>query len=298
MKRLIDAGARMVLCRKDKSPLRRNWLKSRPFERDIFSHIKKGGLVGIIPSSINMSVVDIDGGDITPLTQEFPPTINLPSRRMVHLYYRDKRPRPNAKFDHGIYRGDIRSGSGYVILWGDNAERLSGVERKAGSDFPAHLFFKDKTREKKVNPSPGVFGDSLEEIYPGKRNISLFDSVRLWSYSIRVPDDFGKWRNLVADYAESANRRFPVPLEVSEVESVSFSVAMWRWRGGGPFDHSWASQYRRGKVSGEARRARTAARDGRILEMRNEGHTLRHIGDTVGISPRSVSYILAREGHG
>ena len=100
----------------------------------------------------------------------------------------------------------------------------------------------------------------METIQRGRRNLKLFDAVRFWAYSVPRGDELEAWTRRVRVYALEQNRRFPAPLDASEVKATAYSISTWCWSGGGArwhFDHSSAAQRRRGVKSGQVRRRGT-----------------------------------------
>ena len=100
----------------------------------------------------------------------------------------------------------------------------------------------------------------LETIKRGMRNVTLFDAVRFWAYSVPRGQDLEAWTRRVRIHALEQNRRFPEPLEQKAVKQTAYSISTWCWSGGGArwhFDHSSAAQRRRGVKSGQVRRRGT-----------------------------------------
>ena len=50
-----------------------------------------------------------------------------------------------------------------------------------------------------------------------------------------------------------------------------------------------------GRKGGRTRRAKTAERDGRILELRRKGWKFTRIGQHLGVSPSAVGYVCKRD---
>lgn len=62
-----------------------------------------------------------------------------------------------------------------------------------------------------------------------RRNCKLFLRLRYWSYrAMHEYSDFGAWSAAVRVQADALNT-FPVPLDPSEIRSISRSVAKWTW---------------------------------------------------------------------
>lgn len=123
---LRDRGAHFVLARPDKHPLAAGWQKSAPDFETVIRHVEAGGLVGIIPSSIDAVVVDVDeGGDDGVLEtilrmQPSKPITTSKTRRAGgwHLWYRaPSLGTGNRKWRLNGASGDIRGSAGFVVLW-------------------------------------------------------------------------------------------------------------------------------------------------------------------------------------
>ena len=127
---LLGRGARFVLCRDDKKPLWKKWQRRWPRLDEILDH---WGPVGIVPASIGMSVLDADiipnRACMSELLRRFAVVAVLRSKKAyrAHLWMRDTMPRTNGKFSCFGVRGDLRSGSGYAILWGEAAIQLAAA---------------------------------------------------------------------------------------------------------------------------------------------------------------------------
>ena len=137
----------------------------------------------------------------------------------------------------------------------------------------------------------------LETIKRGLRNVTLFDSVRFWAYSVPRGQDLNAWTRRVRIHALEQNRRFPDPLDASEVKATAYSISTWCWSGGGArwhFDHSSSAQRRRGFKSGKVRRARNAERDAAIVAAVKAGQSLRAAAREWGLSTMGVHRIVNR----
>ena len=127
---------------------------------------------------------------------------HLPARRKggFHSYYSESKGRSNQSFELAGCRGEIRGARGYLILHGDAAQRLAGVNFDAAGDaghFPENLWEAGgvalPTMETRAyTPSAegaatwsnraGAALRGLGKVYPGTRNNSLFDAVRFYAY--------------------------------------------------------------------------------------------------------------------
>ena len=135
------------------------------------------------------------------------------------------------------------------------------------------------------------------------RNVKLFDAVRFWAYSVPRGQDLYAWTRRVRVHALEQNRRFPEPLDESEVKQTAYSISTWCWSGGGArwhFDHSSAAQRRRGDQVGQgaAVQERGAGRChccGRRVRAEHEGSWRGSIGLTAsGLSMKIVGRVVHR----
>ena len=138
----------------------------------------------------------------------------------------------------------------------------------------------------------------LESVLRGARNDSLFDVLRLRAYRELAEyrtegGTLAGWLGRVYSYADDSNRRFPDPLERSDVRSISYSVGTWVWSR--YFDHSSEKQKERGMKSGEARRAKNRTRDLSIIQAAIDGESMRSLGRKYGVNVSTVLRIIARE---
>ena len=249
-----------------KRPLWRKYLRRPASFMQVKDHITGGGLLGIVPASLGRAVLDVDQGDPTPLICDYLPWFAARSQQegRMHLWYRD-----DARHRRGgVWRsdngcgGELLAGTGYVVLWGnaleDLAETLDYGDRPGQAPFAAvasALTWRDMSPpepadtkepapkpmpEPAPKPDPGAAAQrrsvaaapDLSETWPGLRNISLFDEVRLWAY--RAYRNFSQYE----DFAEAAlqralagRERMPVldDFEDAEAATVARSVSVWTW---------------------------------------------------------------------
>ena len=155
IKELRSQGAHFVHCRgttfsaeatkTDKSPVRGwSWRRRRSLAATI-AHVERGGLIGIVPASLGLSVLDVDQGDCWELQTLYPPLAAIPSNKpgRWHLYYHDTEARGNYKWEALGAGGEIRSGNGYVVLWERGADSLLKalrLPRNGSKEFPVEAF--------------------------------------------------------------------------------------------------------------------------------------------------------------
>ena len=82
------------------------------------AHVKRGGLVGLVPGVHGLAVLDVDTGDPADLEHRYPPLAKAATRRGAHLFYAapDKR-LGNSKWEAEGCSGEVRCSSGYVVVW-------------------------------------------------------------------------------------------------------------------------------------------------------------------------------------
>ena len=215
------------------------------------------GPLGLKPWSISTSALDVDAGDPGELMQAWPPMAVLNSRRAAgkHLYYADTEGRGNGHFEVYGCAGEIRSAKGYLILWHDGAGSLADALHDPlarARRWPRDLFELAglpavtlpgavKTPTYSYKPSDqsrqtwaaAAAALELETIKRGLRNVTLFDSVRFWAYSVPRGQDLDAWTRRVRVHSLEQNRRFPEPLDESEVKADSLQhqhlVLVWGW---------------------------------------------------------------------
>ena len=115
--------------------------KQKPHDKKrLIAHVTDGGVVALIPASLGLVVIDVDTRDgetwykawKDKLGKDCKPLMRVPSKRKngFHLYFRcppvrNKRQLVTvggSKISIGV---DIRSSSGYIVLWNDTLVRLN-----------------------------------------------------------------------------------------------------------------------------------------------------------------------------
>lgn len=275
--------------------------------------------IGIRPSSIGATVLDVDRGRPGALIAATTPELVLPSRRVggVHLYYPDDVPRESRNWEFMGAGGEVRSGGGYVIqTWHrDNpvriAEALDHLRTRSHaiahdlfehyrivvSDTPASEIVLARRRNRRNDPVElrrvrrylaSLRAPSAGS--PGNRNVGLFDLIRRQSYRMRHEGNRRQTRDALLALARTYNSMVPSPVEDGELRSMIRQIVGY-YRTYAPRD-----QRRRGRLgglaSGESRRDETLAakcRLGRAVGMTNE-----EIAAWVGRSPRQIRRLLSR----
>ena len=197
----------------------------------------------------------------------------------------------------------------FLLLHADGPERLAdALDRRTygAHHLPRDLFelvgLAPVLREPKPvtsiarqkAPAVAPINVNLELTRIGHRNIALFDSVRTWAYVQMRPRSIAAWSETVGEYASEQNRRFPAPLLPDEVGMLSWNVASWTWCGGGPLDHGYEAQSRRGRASAAVRRFKAYDRDVAIKARLAAGDRQIDIARAFGVSQNTVSTARAR----
>ena len=240
---LYDFGAHFVITQAGaKIPKQRAWQK-RPASLD--SALDSAPDVGLVPSSLGMSVLDVDRGNPSELIELTQPLakVSTPSGGM-HLFYSDRKRRHNAKWQALGCSGDVRSARGYVKLYQTGKLSLalvSGVQADFPSEIlenparhaPTNASYPDSIESLRINPKDGVIQPEpvldLPKATIGERNVSLFAVLRLWAYRQDMGADFGGWYDRVRAYARELNQSLIMPLSDGEVLQTAWSVAKWTW---------------------------------------------------------------------
>ena len=282
---LADAGAHLVLCRPNKRPIWPRWNKRRASGEVAEVHRRECGPVGIIPWSLRATGLDVDAGDPSDLFAEYRPWALLPTRRKggQHAYFDDGEPRPNSTWAARGCSGDVRGGSGYLILHDDGPEILvEALARRVEGErpWPRDLFELVGLAPFRVRGpvEPVCLVDTaaalnrsalielpLEQIQVGARHPALWDQCRFWAYRQSKGTSLVNWKARVFAYALRQNERFPRPFSQSEINDevarLAWSIASWTWDGHGPIDHG----------PGSAIAARYRRRKGQALSLSTEG---------------------------
>ena len=310
---ITEVGGHLVLVKRgEKRPVWARWQERKPSLDVVAAH---AGRLGLIPSSIGATALDVDHGDPaelpTPWTQ-----YRTQRRNGRHFYYGDDEKRGNQNWQAAGCSGEVRSAKGYLILHPGGAKKIalaldSGVQLNL-FPFPAELLQSHEAelivptvRQLHAVEPHGKASTRLEGVYPGARNESLFLVARLWAYKQRRGSDLGAWCRRVLDFTLECNNRLPMPLGEREAAATAYSVSTWVWsamnevipaKGNGPLDHTSIAQSWRGTWSGESRRRKTHERDRTMIQAVESGRSLRDVAREFGLSYYAVWNIVNREG--
>ena len=256
---LLEYGAQFVLCdhwgnrkadgSQSKKPVHRNWRQQHPGFVAVKDHITQGGLLGIVPASLNCAVLDVDHGNpVKLIATHLPWFLSLSQRpHRLHLWYQDdQRDRRGGHWRHQSgCRGELLASTGYVVLWNNALEGLAEAlqdqvfGRGDQADFdtvatdaavtwagPGEQLTRRQV-EVRVEDLP-----ELAEVLPGNRNTALFDHARYYAYrQVQHHTDFLDFADTVTDFATTCRDQLPDVEGFPESEAVGIaqSVATWTW---------------------------------------------------------------------
>ena len=308
-----DYGAHIIPITDDKRPQRgyTQWHR-RSWSWDELRGVAARTPVALVPASLGMSVLDWDDDDLvaaSDFTSEYTPTLIVPSRTegRWHFYYDDTESRGSGAWAWGgRRRGEVRSGRGYVGLWGYAPQMLHRLLHTADT-LPASvsppwdelMSSCDDVDDTDATAAPRAASD---RIAPGWRNNGIFDAVRHWAYrAVHDYTDYGSWLQAVRTQAYSVRSSVDVEsrggYSRSECAATAKSIAMYVWA---RRDEQWASrvssaqQSWRGRRSGESRRWHTRTRDAEILALASLGISQRAIARHMGLHRRVVQHVIHR----
>ena len=234
---IVGIGGHLILVRRwQKRPVWSKWEYRQPSMDVVSAH---DGRIGLIPSSIGATALDVDHGDASNLPTPWA-SYRTQRRGGVHLYYGDDEARGNQNWQAAGCSGQVRGSRGYLILHKGGAGRIARAIRSGRQmslwPFPAELLelheaeliVPDPVKLHAVEPH-GKVSVRLEAVYPGARGESLFLVVRLWAYKQRRGADLRAWCRRLRDFTLESNHRLPVPLSEREAVAVAYSVATWIW---------------------------------------------------------------------
>jgi len=179
-----------ILCGPDKRPIStlgwnaKSWQNNPASQAQAIKHWQDGGLVGIIPASVGILVVDVDGcpegKTIVDLLKEVPfryEAVASKNHNGGHILVRwDGKPQGNRKWQWQGYSGEIRHAKGYAIIWNRqswaDAARLQPITSIAQFERSKVIYTtnevlamaKQQTRNDKADWSPGARNDTLNKL--------------------------------------------------------------------------------------------------------------------------------------
>jgi len=129
------------------------------------------------------------------------------------------------------------------------------------------------------------------------RNDSLFNTVRVWAYDVRYHyQNYNDFYKAVFSYTNSLNQLFTIPLGISEVKSISTSIAKYCFKHFTKESrqnlidrtHTPQLQAERGKKSGIARYKKSEDKRASARLLRAQGKTYNEIAGILGVSCRTI----------
>ena len=191
-----------VLCNPvTKAPVSKTW-RTRPSLGAVWNHCRSGGAVGLIPSTLGFTAVDVDKGSPMCLSSAAWPSLITPTRSPghAHLWYVDDTPRSNSKWAWFQLSGEIRSGAGYVILWGEEAPRglLNRIDPEGVYYGEVEDLLKPEDGRKEVHNPQGGTQLPMESAPLGGRVITDPGAVDRYEYALQnlsrySPDPYEDW---------------------------------------------------------------------------------------------------------
>ena len=299
---LYDAGARLFRLTDENRPAESRGFYDRQLSLDdLLEHLERRGRLGIEPRSIGAVVVDIDDGDPDRFTQAFSPMSLCKSKTegRCHVYYRHEGFRVSPQpFDAPVFgiKGDLKYKRSYVALYdtarlandltnGSRGVPYQEVEQalvtgplavQGGQRGPLTPPVGSNANPGDPTPSPCYQRHNwlLEKLTAGR--VDGMDPKALRRYALSLHDALVQTPGLVPHY-------FPLSEAISIANFVSAR------------SYSVEHQRARGVRSGQARRAKSAPRDKRILALLNAGNSIRRTAAIVGASSSAVARVKDRQ---
>ena len=296
------------------------------------THANPDLLVGFIPASVGLTVVDVDNGDFLPLVKKHPPAFHNASgtQGRRHLFYRDTEPRPDVNGWQVMgCSGDVRS-AGPVILYdarrllaaldmGLKGDKFHAASFKTHSpQVPRNTTERDTTHQPdqgttggnpfppSVSPGGGDIGNRYTLVSPtalaSSQPCSLFDRLRNWAYAhVADAGDSEDWAEAVQRQAEALVNAVPDPEHYTpaRIRTTARSVSGWTWERrdsftGGGRDVGSAAQAWRARRRAEAAWAVNVSRDSEMVRLSLAGYSQRVIARSMGVSAMAVNRVLKR----
>lgn len=275
----------------------------------MINHIRQGGALGLIPSSIDSAVLDCDSGNPESLARDFKPFAQYESRTPGHrhLYYESRQPVQLYLWQFGDCSGQVISSNRHISL--PTPEHIGliyqGMMTNPNSLFPpipslippisdcnkslvtcdcdsllhnchSHSLLTDGIQDTRdAETLIGLVHTlKVDSAGVGERNISLFEDLRRWAYQQPRGRDYAVWEWAVAEYALELREHLGNLWDfgIPETLATARSVALWTWENGGAgvsHSHDSERQRKRGYLSGKRRRQRTHNRDAEIVVWRD-----------------------------
>ena len=267
----------------------------------MLEHRERRGRLGIEPRSINTVAVDIDDGDPDRFTQAFRPLSMYRSKTpgRIHAYYRHEggkvSPRP---FNAPVFKisGDLKHKKSYTVLY--DAVRLANDLSNGSLGVPffeverALVFGGVAAQGGQRGPLTPPVGSNAN---PGDSTPSPSYQRHNWILArLTAARVDGMDPKALRRYARKLHTAlFQPPDDVPHYFQLSEALAVADFVSARSY--STAHQRAAGIRSGEARRARSAARDTHILDLLNTGLSIRRTAARLGLSRQVVQKAKDRQ---
>ena len=267
---------------------------------DLLEHVERRGRLGLEPQSINCVAVDIDHGDPDSFTQAFRPLSVYRSRTpgRVHAYYHHSGGKVRSQtFAAPLFKveGDLKHTRSYAVLY--NAWRLAEDITNGNLGIPfievkqALVIGGVAAQGGQRGPSPPPAGVNA---IPADAAPSPWFRRHHWILARLIAARVdGMKREALRRYAVELHTALiqppgPVPhyFPLSDALRMAWDISNR--------DYSPERQSARGVLSGQARRAKSAGRDRRIVDMINAGLSIRRIAEDIEVSRRTVARVRDR----
>ena len=302
VKTLYRSGAFLLRVGPSNKPAESRGFFNRQLSLDaLLEHVERRGRLGIEPQSINTVVVDVDDGDPDHFLLAFPPLSVYQSKTegRCHAYYRHEGgrigPRP---FTAPVFKisGDLKHTRSYSVLY--NAPRLAEDLSRGSLGVP----FSEVSQALVTGP-PAAQGGQRGPLTPPvgsnanpgdptpspcyQRHNWLLSKLTAGRVDGMDPKALRRYAHKLHASLVQTPGLVPHHFPLSEALEIANFVSARSW--------STAHQRARGVRSGQARRAKSAPRDRRILALLNAGLSIRRIAEDIEVSRRTVARVKDRQ---
>ena len=297
---LYSAGARLFRLTDENRPAESKGFFDRQLSLDdLLEHLERGHLLGLEPQSINAVAVDIDHGNGDRLLHNFPPLSLYTSKTegRCHAYYRHEGGRISPQPFHaplfGV-SGDLKHTRSFVALYDASQLAFDLINGSLGVPF------QEVERALVTGPLAAQGGQRGPLTPPVESNASPDDSTpgyqrHNWILArLTAARVDGMDPKALRRYARKLHTAlFQPPDDVPHYFQISEALAVADFVSARSY--STAHQRAAGIRSGEARRARSAARDTHILDLLNTGLSIRRTAARLGLSRQVVQKAKDRQ---
>ena len=265
---LAESGAHLVLYSKKKRPLRKEWLTKPAEPAELERHVASGGIIGVIPGSLGLLVVDVDRGTHGVSAEEVIEQLGAPLLRCPshtpgneHLYYRNG----GGKLPYKWIGGEILGSTRGAVLYGDAAEMLVTILDQVEEAVAPNLALLPKPERKITKRAQ----QQIEAAPEGERNNTLYQNA------VRIAARGKDARDLLsAAVAAGLSREEAVATIASAVTRVSSMRPPWVVVGDHYARHHWKDTAR--YVKGAGAPVWWAWTDGYWRPLNEKDHAIHH----------------------